>query len=75
MLVPTLAEKLPSSFCNLHNHVVKVWGQARINVANDYPTFESTTLVVVQKLTFSRQITLNVRQNLSVWMKNMQILG
>ena len=31
--------------------------------------------MVGQKLTFSRQISLNVRQNLSVLMKNMQILG
>ena len=32
-------------------------------------------LMVGQKLTFSRQITLNLRQNLSVLMENMQILG
>ena len=31
--------------------------------------------MVGQKLTFSRQITLNVGQKLSVLMKNMQILG
>ena len=49
--------------------------QGRIYVANEYPTFERTMSMVGQKLTFSRQITLNVRQNLSVLMKNMQILG
>ena len=31
--------------------------------------------MVSQKLTFLCQITLNVRQNLYVLMKNMQILG
>ena len=31
--------------------------------------------MVSQKLTFLRQISLNVRQNLSVLMKNMHILG
>ena len=49
--------------------------QGRIHVANEYPTFARTMSMVGQKLTFSRQITLNVRQNLSVLMKNMQILG
>ena len=52
--------------------------QGRIYVASEYPTFERTMLIVSQKpgqkLTFLRQITLNVRQNLSV-LKNMQILG
>ena len=48
--------------------------QGRIYVANEYPTFARTMSMVGQKLTFSRQITLNVRQNLSVLMKNMQIL-
>ena len=49
--------------------------QGRIYVANEYPTFAKTMWMVSQKLTFSRQITLNVRQNLSVLMKNVQILG
>ena len=49
--------------------------QGRIYVANEYPTFARTMSMVGQKLTFLRQITLNVRQNLSVLMKNMQILG
>ena len=49
--------------------------QGRIYVANEYPIFARTMSMVGQKLTFSRQITLNVRQNLSVLMKNMQILG
>ena len=49
--------------------------QGRIYVANEYPTFASTMSMVGQKLTFSCQITLNVRQNLSVLMENMQILG
>ena len=49
--------------------------QGRIYVANEYPTFARTMLMVGQKLTFTRQITLNVRQNLSVLMKHMQILG
>ena len=46
-----------------------------IYVAKEYPTFARTMSMVGQKLTFSRQNTLNVRQNLSVLMKNMQILG
>ena len=50
-------------------------GQGRIYVANEYPTFARTMSMDGQKLTFLRQITLNVRQNLSVLMKNMQILG
>ena len=49
--------------------------QGRIYVANEYPTFARTMSIVSQKLTFSRRITLNLRQNLSVLMKNMQILG
>ena len=49
--------------------------QGRIYVANEYPTFERTMLMVGQKLTFLRQITLNVRQNLSVLIKNMQMSG
>ena len=49
--------------------------QGRIYVANEYPTFASSMSMVGQKLTFSCQITLNVRQNLSVLMENMQILG
>ena len=49
--------------------------QGRIYVANEYPTFARTKPMVGQKLTFSRQITLNVRQNMSFLMKNMQILG
>ena len=49
--------------------------QGRIYVANEYPTFARTMSLVSQKLTFLRQSTLNVRQNLSVLMKNMQILG
>ena len=46
----------------------------RIYVANEYTTFARTMSLVGQKLTFSCQISLNVRQNLSVLMKNMQIL-
>ena len=49
--------------------------QGRIYVANEYSTFTKTMSMVGQKLTFSRQITLNVRQNMSVLVKNMQILG
>ena len=49
--------------------------QGRIYVANQYPTSARTMLMVGQKLTFSCQNTLNVRQNLSVLMKNMQTLG
>ena len=49
--------------------------QGRIYVANGYPTFARTMSMVGQKLSFSRQITYNVRQNMSVLMKNMQILG
>ena len=49
--------------------------QGRIYVANEYPTFARTMSMVGQKLTFLRQITFNVRQNLSVLMKNMQNLG
>ena len=49
--------------------------QGRIYVANEYPTFARTMLIVGQKLTFLRQITSNVRQNLFVLMKNMQIFG
>ena len=48
--------------------------QGRIYVVNEYPTFARTMSMVGQKLTFPRQITLNGRQNLSVGMKNMQIL-
>ena len=51
------------------------WNQGRIYVANEYPTFARTMSMVGQKLTFLCQITLNVRENLSVLMKNMQILG
>ena len=49
--------------------------QGRIYVANEHPTFARTKSMLGQKLTFSRQITLNVRQNMSFLMKNMQILG
>ena len=49
--------------------------QGRIYVANEYPTFARTLSMVGRKLTFSREISLNVRQNLSVLMKNIQILG
>ena len=49
--------------------------QGRIYAANEYPAFARTMSMVGQKLTFLRQITSNVRQNLSVSMKNMQILG
>ena len=49
--------------------------QGRIYVANVYPTFVRTMSMVGQKLTLSCQLTLNVRQNLSVLMKNVQILG
>ena len=46
-----------------------------IYVANEYPNFAEIMSMVSQKLTLTRQITLNVRQNLSVLMENMQILG
>ena len=49
--------------------------QGRIYVAKQYPTFAKTMSMVGQKLTFLHQITLNVRQNLSVLLKNMQFLG
>ena len=49
--------------------------QGRIYVANKYSTFTKTMSMVGQKLTFSRQITLNVRQKISVWMYNIQISG
>ena len=49
--------------------------QGRIYVANEYPTFARTMLIVCQKQWTSRQITLNRGQNLSVLMKNMPILG
>ena len=55
--------------------IAYVPNQGRIYVANEYSTFVRTMSMVGQKLTFSRQITSNVRQNLSVLMKNMQILG
>ena len=53
----------------------RVWIQGLIYVANECPTFARTMLMVGHKLTFSCQTTLNVRQNLSVLMKKMQILG
>ena len=49
--------------------------QGRSYVANEHPTFARTMLIVCQKLGISLQITSNWRQNLSVLMKNMQILG
>ena len=57
--------------------ILSIFGGNLHYVANEYPTFAKTMLMVAQKLTFLRQITgtLNVRQNLSVLMKNMQILG
>mgnify|MGYP001799902809 CR=1 FL=1 len=39
---------------------------------NEHPTFARTMSMVGQKLTFMRQITLNVGHNLSVLMINMQ---
>ena len=51
-----------------------VFTQGRIYVANEYPTFARTMLIVGQKLIVSRQITLNRVQNLPVFMKIMQIL-
>ena len=42
--------------------------------ANEYPAVARTMLIVCQKHRISRQITLNRRQNLSVLIKNMQIL-
>ena len=53
---------------------VKDLKQGRIYVANEYSPFTKTMSMVGQKLTFSRQITLNVRQNMSVLVKNVQIL-
>ena len=49
--------------------------QGRIYVANEYPTVVRTILIVRQKLRISRQIILDRRQNVSVSIKNMQILG
>ena len=49
--------------------------QGRIYVANEYPTFARTMSLVGQKLTFSRQITLNVRQNLFFWWKTCKFEG
>ena len=49
--------------------------QGRIYFANEYSNVVRTVLIVCQKLRISRQITLNRRQNLSVLIKNMQILG
>ena len=70
---------MPSGACPirfpLKSHLGGSISQGRIYVANEYPTFAKTMWMVSQKLTFSRQITLNVRQNLSVLMKNVQILG
>ena len=51
------------------NSQTNPWEQGRIYVANEYPTFARTMPMVGQKLTFSRQITSNVRQNLFVLMK------
>mgnify|MGYP001803681361 CR=1 FL=1 len=48
--------------------------QGRIYVANEYPTFARTMLIVGQKLIVLRQITLNRVQNLPVFIKIMQIL-
>ena len=50
-------------------------GQGRIYVANEYPTFVRTMLMVSQKQSFLHQITLNVRQNLSVLMKICKFQG
>ena len=49
--------------------------QGRIYVANEYPTVVRTILIVCQKQRILRQFTLNSRQNLSVLIKNTQILG
>ena len=57
----------------MYVHRVMAFGQWRINVANEYPTFARTKLIFCQKHMISRQITLKRRQNLSVLMKNMQI--
>ena len=58
----------------MNDYLIKL-RQGHIDVANEHPTFERTMSMVSQKLTFVRQITLNVGQNLSVLMINMQILG
>ena len=57
-----------------HYEMVLATKQGRIYVANEYPTFARTMSMVGRKLKFLRQITSNVRQNLSVLMKIMQIL-
>ena len=49
--------------------------QGRIYVANEYPTFARTIWIVCQKLGICIKITLDGRENLSIWMGNMQILG
>ena len=49
--------------------------QGHIYFANDYTNVVRAVLIVCQKLRISRQITLNRRQNLSVLIKNKQILG
>ena len=49
--------------------------QERIYVANEYPTVVRTMCIVCQKFRILRQIILNRRQNMSVLIKNMQILG
>ena len=67
----TLDTNLPSAVPFLFD----VEQQGRIYVANEYPTFAKTMSMVSQKLTFLRQITLNVRQKMSDLMKNMLILG
>ena len=67
--------KYMTSFESLYSEVQYSWVQGRIYVANDYPTFARTTLMVCQKIRISRQNSLNRRENLSIWMKNMQILG
>ena len=48
--------------------------QGRIYVANEYPTFVRTILIVCQKIGFCLKITLNRRENLSIWKENIQIL-
>ena len=49
--------------------------QGRIYVANKYPTFSRTIMIISQKQRILSRITLKRGQNQFVLMKNMQILG
>ena len=55
-------------------HIFWTSVQGRFYVANEYPTFVRTILIVCQDLKTLCEITLNSTQNLSVLLKNMQPL-